>query len=55
LFFYWCERKAADSDKLARLFNLKSKKVSTLEDSAAHLNDMSLVKNQSRPNEEVFT
>ena len=30
LFFYWCERKAADSDRLSRLFNLKSKKVSTL-------------------------
>jgi hypothetical protein len=30
MFFYWCERKAGDSDRLARLFNLKSKKISTL-------------------------
>lgn len=48
LFFYWCERKAADSDKLSRLFNLKSKKISTLEDSHANLNDMSLVKSNSK-------
>ena len=48
LFFYWCERKAADSDKLSKLFNVKQKKVSTLEESNANLNDMSLVKSNSK-------
>lgn len=55
-FFYWCERKAAESDKLSRLFNLKSKKVSTLEESQAVLNDMSLMKSNSKiVNDEIFT
>jgi len=56
LFFYWCERKAADSDKLSRLFNVRQKKVSTLEDSNAQLNDMSLVKSTSKiANDEFFS
>ena len=55
LFFYWCERKAADSDKLSKLFNVKSKKISTLEESNAQLNDMSLVKSNSKiANDELF-
>lgn len=27
LFFYWCERRAAESDKLAGLFNIHRKKL----------------------------
>lgn len=30
LFFVWCERKATESDKLARLFNVRRKKVTSL-------------------------
>ena len=48
LFFFWCERKAADSDKLSKLFNVKTKKVSTLDESNAQLNDMSLVKSNAK-------
>lgn len=51
LFFFWCERKAAESDRLSRLFNIRGKKVSTLEDSNAALNDMSLVKSNAKMNE----
>ncbi len=31
LFFLWCEKKATESDKLARLFNVRRKKISSLE------------------------
>lgn len=30
LFFLWCEKKASESDKLARLFNVRRKKVSSM-------------------------
>jgi hypothetical protein len=30
LFFYWCERKAAQSDKLAGLFNIHKKKIGSI-------------------------
>lgn len=30
LFFLWCEKKASESDKLARFFNVRRKKVSSM-------------------------
>lgn len=47
MFFIWCERKAADSDKLARLFNVRRKKVSSVDESNAQLNDMSISKSKT--------
>ena len=40
---YWCESKAAESDELSKMFNIKKKKVTNHDDS--QLNDMSLVNN----------
>ena len=55
MFFYWCERKAAESDKLSKLFNIRQKKTTNLEESQAALNDMSLAKGQSKVyNDEMF-
>lgn len=55
LFFFWCERKAADSDKLSRLFNIRQKKITSMEESNAQLNDMSIVKsNHKIDNDELF-
>ena len=44
LFMHWCERKAAESDQLSKLFNIKKKK-GTLDNDASRLNDMSIVDN----------
>jgi hypothetical protein len=52
MFFFWCERKAAESDKLAGLFNIRKKKVGGIEDSHAQLNDMSIAKSQIKINDE---
>jgi hypothetical protein len=53
LFFYWCELKARESDKLARFFNVRKKKISSMGESAAQLNDMSIAKSKTG-NEEFF-
>lgn len=45
LFMYWCERKAAESDQLAKLFNVRKKKTANLENDASRLNDMSVIDN----------
>ena len=48
-------RKTADSDKLSRLFNVKSNKISTLEERNAHLNDTSIGKSHINiANDEMF-
>ena len=52
LFFSWCEKKATESDKLARFFNVRKKKISSLEESNAQLNEMSIAK--SKTGDEVF-
>lgn len=52
LFFHWCERKAAESDRLAGLFNIHKKKLGVgIEESKAHLNDMSIAKSQTKIND----
>lgn len=46
LFFYWCEAKAAQNDRMAKFFNIRKRKVTNLDDSNdAGLNDMSIVDN----------
>lgn len=44
LFMYWCERKAAESDQLAKLFNIRKKKTNADND-ASRINDMSIIDN----------
>lgn len=41
---YWCEKKAAESDQLSKLFNIKDKKTSIDQDHQS-FNDMSIVNN----------
>ena len=41
---HWCEKKASESDQLAKLFNVKDKKLSVSND-VSGLNDMSIINN----------
>lgn len=41
---HWCEKKASESDQLAKLFNVKDKKLSVSND-VSRLNDMSIINN----------
>lgn len=41
---FWCEKKASESDQLAKLFNIKDKKASTMNDISGII-DMSIVNN----------
>lgn len=46
LFFYWCERKTAESDRLARFFNIKKRKT-TID------NDLSRISNNNLDNSKM--